>query len=143
MAIHQTTWLFGKGPGSGERHFAISGNTSDTLAIGAGPGSGEGHFAISGNTLENLAFWAGPCSGERYFAISGNTLESLAFGAGPGNGEGQYTRQVGFHFLYYREKREQELDSFLNKKYNRLGQKIEARVDYMNGLKSNPDLILK
>ncbi|CAH1789213.1 unnamed protein product [Owenia fusiformis] len=42
-----------------------------------------------------------------------------------------------------REKREQELDYFLNKKYNKLGSKMQARVEQINSLKTNPDFILK
>ncbi|XP_023930131.1 cilia- and flagella-associated protein 221-like [Lingula anatina] len=42
-----------------------------------------------------------------------------------------------------REKREQELDFFLNKKYNRLGSKIQSRVDTMSKLTTKPELILK
>ncbi|XP_064648100.1 cilia- and flagella-associated protein 221-like [Lineus longissimus] len=42
-----------------------------------------------------------------------------------------------------REKREQELDYFLNKKYNRLGQKVQQKVENMDMLKTNKDLVLK
>ncbi|XP_074658961.1 cilia- and flagella-associated protein 221-like [Tubulanus polymorphus] len=42
-----------------------------------------------------------------------------------------------------REKREQELDFFLNKKYDRLGQKIKSRIKHMSGLTVNKDLLLK
>ena len=43
----------------------------------------------------------------------------------------------------YREKRERELEGFMNKKYNRLGNKIQQRINNMNSLKTNRDLVLE
>ncbi|XP_033097701.1 cilia- and flagella-associated protein 221-like [Anneissia japonica] len=42
-----------------------------------------------------------------------------------------------------RERREQELEGFLQKRYNQLGQKIESRIGHMNGLLTDPKLALK
>ncbi|XP_038044642.1 cilia- and flagella-associated protein 221-like [Patiria miniata] len=42
-----------------------------------------------------------------------------------------------------REKREAELEVFLQKRYNRLGDKVESRVTHMNNLATQPDLVLK
>ncbi|XP_072017653.1 cilia- and flagella-associated protein 221-like [Amphiura filiformis] len=42
-----------------------------------------------------------------------------------------------------REKREQELEVFLKKRYNRLGEKVQAHVTHMNNLTSLQDLQLK
>ncbi|XP_071487627.1 cilia- and flagella-associated protein 221-like [Diadema antillarum] len=41
-----------------------------------------------------------------------------------------------------REKRESELEVFLKKRYNRLGEKIQERVSHVNTLTNDPDLIL-
>ena len=48
-----------------------------------------------------------------------------------------------FIFCFYREKREQELEFFIQKKYNRLGKKFHARIATLDKLKTNPNLILK
>ncbi|XP_041366512.1 cilia- and flagella-associated protein 221-like [Gigantopelta aegis] len=42
-----------------------------------------------------------------------------------------------------REKREQELDYFLTKKYNRLGSKFQSKIQSLNRQISDPDLALK
>nr|XP_054768030.1 cilia- and flagella-associated protein 221-like isoform X1 [Lytechinus pictus] len=41
-----------------------------------------------------------------------------------------------------REKRERELELFLKKRYNKLGEKIQERVTHMNNLTNDPDLVL-
>ena len=45
--------------------------------------------------------------------------------------------------FFFREKRESELESFMKKKYNRLGTKIQQRTSNMNSLKTNEDLVLE
>ena len=45
--------------------------------------------------------------------------------------------------LFFREKREQELEYFLKKKYNKLGTKLQAKVEHVNTLKTNENLVLK
>lgn len=45
--------------------------------------------------------------------------------------------------FFCREKREQELDYFMRKKYNRLGTKIQTRVDTLDSLKTDSDMLLK
>ncbi|XP_071803260.1 cilia- and flagella-associated protein 221-like [Asterias amurensis] len=42
-----------------------------------------------------------------------------------------------------REKREAELEVFLKKRYNRLGDKVQGKITHMNNLATQPDLILK
>lgn len=42
-----------------------------------------------------------------------------------------------------REKREEELEYFMTKKYNRLGAKIQARTNTLMGLATDPKLVLK
>nr|XP_002733102.1 PREDICTED: primary ciliary dyskinesia protein 1-like [Saccoglossus kowalevskii] len=42
-----------------------------------------------------------------------------------------------------REKRERELDMFLKKRYNRLGDRVQAKITHMENLTTNPELILK
>lgn len=42
-----------------------------------------------------------------------------------------------------RQKREEELEYFMKKKYNRLGSKFQGRIVHVNTLKTNPDLVLK
>lgn len=42
-----------------------------------------------------------------------------------------------------REKREEELEYFMTKKYNRLGAKIQSRVNTLNTLTTDPKLVLK
>eukprot|EP00057_Strongylocentrotus_purpuratus_P014945 XP_011669419.1 PREDICTED: cilia- and flagella-associated protein 221 [Strongylocentrotus purpuratus] len=41
-----------------------------------------------------------------------------------------------------REKRERELELFLKKRYNKVGEKIQERVTHMNNLTIDPDLVL-
>jgi len=45
--------------------------------------------------------------------------------------------------FFLRDKREQELEYFVKNKYNRLGRKIQKRMDQLNSLKTDPKLILK
>lgn len=42
-----------------------------------------------------------------------------------------------------REKREEELEFFMNKKYNRLGTKLQNRTNNLNSLITDPNLVLK
>ena len=56
---------------------------------------------------------------------------------------GKRVYQLIILFYYYRERRERELEYFLKKKYNRLGNKFKAKITGINSLKTNPNLILK
>ena len=51
----------------------------------------------------------------------------------------------GLHCIlfYFRERREEELEYFMTKKYNRLGAKIQSRVNTLNALITDPKLVLK
>ncbi len=53
-----------------------------------------------------------------------------------------WLRQVVLLF-FCREKREQELEFFLKKKYNRLGGRFDTKVNSLNNLKTDPGLVLK
>ena len=44
--------------------------------------------------------------------------------------------------MFCREKRERELELFLKKRYNKVGEKIQERVTHMNNLTIDPDLVL-
>lgn len=47
-------------------------------------------------------------------------------------------------FIYFcREKREEELEYFMTKKYNRLGSKIQTRNTTLSNIVTDPDLLLK
>jgi len=46
-------------------------------------------------------------------------------------------------FVYLREKREEELEYFMTKKYNKLGAKVQTKVNTLNGLVQDQDLLLK
>lgn len=46
-------------------------------------------------------------------------------------------------FYFCREKREEELEYFMTKKYNRLGSKIQTRNTTLSNIVTDPDLLLK
>lgn len=48
-----------------------------------------------------------------------------------------------FFFYFCREKREEELEYFMTKKYNRLGSKIQTRNTTLSNIVTDPDLLLK
>lgn len=50
---------------------------------------------------------------------------------------------VGAHGPVPREKREEELEYFMTKRYNRLGAKIQSRVGTLNSLITDPKLVLQ
>ncbi|XP_012939614.1 cilia- and flagella-associated protein 221 [Aplysia californica] len=50
---------------------------------------------------------------------------------------------VGSHGPVAREKREEELEYFITKKYNRLGSKVKEKVTSLNSLLSDRDMVLK
>jgi len=50
---------------------------------------------------------------------------------------------VGTHGPVAREKREEELEHFITKKYNRLGSKVKSKVSTLSGQLKDQDLVLK